>query len=202
MNKKHFIPTVACISLCSLTFSNCATVANYRKDPSEWNLPGTTPSKENKKTPKVKANKEKKVKVAKVKKEKKKRGGFFGTIAKYRQDPKHWNLKGSQAAEVETPKPKVKEKVIAKAKAKTKSTPRVYKPKPTYKKPTYVKEQVKTSTLLPLNPTSKTQQGRRKVGQLLTPNSDRLPTQKDLIEVQPTLPKNENSNGVRIPIQP
>jgi len=204
MTKKYFVPTIASISICSLTLCNCATISNYRKDPSEWNTPGATkPAAKPSVKVKAKEMKEEQVKkVAKKSADKKQGGGLFGFITKYRQDPKYWNQTESTA------KPATATALANKPVVSAPKPARVSAPRPSVSQPRYVNQpRIEDIPTLPTEEiTRTTQKGvkkeRRQVGQLLAPDADKLPTKEDLQEIQSILPNSGNSNGVQIPIKP
>lgn len=220
MNKKHFIPSVASITICSLALCNCSTISKYRKEPSEWNTqtaPVAKPKTAKSKLAKPKAEKAAKKSVRK-KSAKKKSGGFFSFITKYRQDPETWNKPDATPAPAQTQAPVIaanstrKNKTIATTTSRA-STPTAKTTRVTPKPRSVSRPKVNTYSTLPTedvvkktqtkaqNPTGPRKK-RRQIGALLTPNVDRLPTKKDLQEVQPVIPNSGISNGIKIPIKP
>jgi len=143
---------------------------------------------------------EKVSKKSEVKKQKKS-GGLFGFFSKYRKDPKEWN-KTNAKPEAAT--------ALANTPSSNVASPKL--PRATVTAPSaqsrYVKQpRAENYATLPIEKTAKKTKSsvkgqRRKIGGLLTPDVDKLPTKKDLQEVQSTVPKSGNSNGVNIPVKP
>ncbi len=186
MTKKNSTPTIASIFICSLALCNCSTIQNYRKDPSEWNAPVSM-------KPKV-------VNVSKKSDTKKKSEGFFSFFKRASKDPQK-NIKTDI-------KPVVVPALADNLKTNVSTLPTISAPST---QPGYVKRP--TSNSYPTLPTAditnisnKTRTGvkgeRRKIGRLLSPNADKLPTDKDLQEIQSTIPSSGQDKGVKIPIKP
>ena len=218
MNKKLLVPSIASISICSLALCNCSTISSYRKDPSDWDKPAIAKPKVEKISKKITQKTPRKT-LSKKLKPKKKRGGLLGFITKYRKNPSEWdnsnnkpNTKPSVASVALVSNPRLASPNVVSPTFSRQSPPvSVVSPippaKPQYKKQPNLVSYPTLPTRSAVQPTpiktkSITKGERRKIGGLLNPDADKLPTRKDLQEIQSAIPNSSQPTGVKIPIKP